>query len=80
MQKTKAGGHYDREIATTSRLGRPLRGRMAVHDGMVSVTTPDGRRKVTHIGGSLPHTLAWIMLVEMEEERLGNPIFKLPGE
>jgi hypothetical protein len=31
-------------------------------------------------GGSLPHSLARMMLIEMEEEWLGNPIFKLPGE
>jgi hypothetical protein len=75
MRKTKPGGHYDRDVTTTSRQGRPLRGRMSVHDRVVSVTTPDGRRKSALIGGTLPHTLAWLMLVEMEEARLGNPMF-----
>jgi hypothetical protein len=71
MRKTKTSC----EITTTSRQGSPLRGRMAVHDRMVSVTTPDGRRKSALIGGTLPHTLAWLMLVEMEEARLGNPMY-----
>jgi hypothetical protein len=52
---------------------------MSVHDGAVSVTTPDGRWKATQIGGSPPHSLARIMLMEMEEARLGNPMFKPPG-
>jgi hypothetical protein len=47
MHKTKPGGHYDREITTTSRQGKPLRGRMSVHDGAVRVTTPDGRWNAT---------------------------------
>jgi hypothetical protein len=79
MHKTRPCGHYDREITTTSRRGRPLRGRMSVHDGAVSITTPDGRRQVTHVGGSLPHSLALMMLVDLEEERLGNPKYSSAG-
>jgi hypothetical protein len=52
--QTKASGHYDREITTTSRQGKPLRGRMSVHDGAVRVTTPDGRWNATQVGGSPP--------------------------
>jgi hypothetical protein len=80
MHKTRPGGHYDREITTTSRQGRPLRGRMSVHDGAVRVTTPDGRWNATQVGGSPPQALARIMLIEMEEARLGNPMFRPPGE
>jgi hypothetical protein len=79
MQRTKASGHYDREITTTSRQGKPLRGRMSVHDGAVRVTTPDGRWNATQVGGSPPQALARIMLIEMEEARLGNPMFRRPG-
>jgi hypothetical protein len=45
MRKTKPGSHYDHEVTTESRQGKTLRGRMSVHDRVVSVTTPDGRRK-----------------------------------
>jgi hypothetical protein len=80
MHKTKPSGHYDREITTTSRQGKPLRGRMSVHDGAVRVTTPDGRWNATQVGGSPPQALAKLMLIEMEEARLGNPMFKRPWE
>jgi hypothetical protein len=32
-------------------------------------------RLTTHIGGSPPRALARLMLAEMEEARLGNPMF-----
>jgi hypothetical protein len=80
MHKTKPGGHYDREITTTSRQGKPLRERMSVHDGAVRVTTPDGRWNATQVGGSPPQALAKLMLIEMEEARLGNPMFRRPWE
>jgi hypothetical protein len=80
MHKTKPSGHYDREITATSRQGKPLRARMSVHDGAVRVTTPDGRWNATQVGGSPPQALARIMLIEMEEARLGNPMFKRPWE
>jgi hypothetical protein len=38
MHKTKRSGHYDREVTTTIRQGKPLRGRMSVHDGAVNRT------------------------------------------
>jgi hypothetical protein len=79
MHKTKPSGHYDRKI-TPSRQGKTLRGRMSVHDGAVRVTTPDGRWNATQVGGSPPQALARIMLIEMEEARLGNPMFKRPWE
>jgi hypothetical protein len=68
------------EITTTSRQGRPLRGRMSVHDGAVRVTAPDGRWKATQVGGSPPQALAKLMLREMEEARLGNPMFSHPAQ
>jgi hypothetical protein len=75
MRKTN---HYDREVTTVSRQGKPLRGRMSVHDGAVRITTPDGRWNATQVGGSPPQALARIMLIEMEEARLGNPMFRRP--
>jgi hypothetical protein len=80
MNKTRPGGHYDREITTTSRQGKTLRGHMSVHDGAVRVTTPDDRWNATQVGGSPPQALARIMLIEMEEARLGNPMFRRPWE
>ena len=53
---------------------------MLVRDGSVSVTTPDGRWKATQVGGSPPRAIARLMLIEMEEARLGNSMFKLPGD
>jgi hypothetical protein len=79
MHKTKLSGHYDREITATSRQGRPLRGRMSVHDGALRVTTPEGRWNATQVGGSPPQALAKLMLIEMEEARLGNPMFTAAG-
>jgi hypothetical protein len=78
MRKTKPNGHYDRAVTTTSRQGKTLRGRMS--DGAVRVTTPDGRWNATQVGGSPPQALAKLMLIEMEEARLGNPMFRRPGE
>jgi hypothetical protein len=49
-------------------------------NGMVTVTSSDGRQKSTQIGGSPPSAIARLMLIELEEARLGNPMFKLPGE
>jgi hypothetical protein len=53
---------------------------MGVKNGMVTVTTPDGRQKSTQIGGSPPNSIARWMLIELEEARLENPLFKLPWE
>jgi hypothetical protein len=39
------------------------------------VTTPDGRWNATQVGGSPPQARAKLMLIEMEEARLGNPMF-----
>jgi hypothetical protein len=60
--------------------GKVLRGHFWTHDGMVTANSPDGRQKTTQIGGSPPHILARLMLGEMEEARLGNPMFALPGD
>ena len=38
------------------------------------------RWNATQVGGSPPQALAKLMLIEMEEARLGNPMFKLPED
>jgi hypothetical protein len=55
-----------------------VRGHMRAMDGVVTVTSSDGREKSTQIGGSPPRPIARLMLNELEEARLGNPMFKLP--
>ena len=68
----------DQEVVFRRREGEePLRGRMCVANGMVTVTAPDGRRKSTElvqkstqIGGSPARSLARSMLYELEKERL----------
>jgi hypothetical protein len=55
-----------------------LRGHMRAKDGAVTVTSSDGREKSTQIGRSPPRAIARLMLIELEEARLGNPMFKLP--
>jgi hypothetical protein len=78
-KRTRASVRY-REIIVEREGGAILRGQMWVKNGVVTVTTPDGRQKSTQIGGSPPYSIARWMLIELEEARLGNPIFKLPWE
>jgi hypothetical protein len=65
--------------AVFERDGVTLRGHLWTHNGLVTVKSADGRQKTTHIGGSPPRTMAMWMLIELEEERLGNPNFTQPG-
>ena len=68
------------EIRIERNGGVTLRGHMRANNGVVTVTSSDGREKSTQIGGSPPRAIARLMLLELEEARLGNPMFKLPGE
>jgi hypothetical protein len=54
--------------------GKTLHGHFWTHDWMV-MTKLSSRQATTHIGGSPPRALARLILVEMEEARLGNPMF-----
>jgi hypothetical protein len=45
---------------------KPLTGTMWVADGMVTVTSEDGRQKTTQVGGSTPRSLARLLLAELE--------------
>ena len=40
--------------------------RWVVDDGLITVTSPDGRRKTTQLGGSTPESLARILAYELE--------------
>jgi hypothetical protein len=56
---------------------------MLAADGKVaepSLTRIDGRWNATQVGDSPPQALAKFMLIEMEEARLGNPMFRRPWE
>jgi hypothetical protein len=68
---------HDGEIIVERHNGTTLRGQMWANNGSVTVTSYDGRQKTTWAGGS-PRAIARLMLIELEEARLGNPMFKLP--
>jgi hypothetical protein len=51
--------------------GVTVRGRWWVHDEAVTVRSSYGQEKTNHIGGSPPHALARLMLLEMAEDQLG---------
>jgi hypothetical protein len=52
------------------RKGQPtLKGEMWVADGLLTVTSSDGRQKKTQVGNTRPAGLARLMLLELEEER-----------
>jgi hypothetical protein len=72
-------GDLGEELIVERRNGIIHRAQMRACDGSVTVTSSDGRQKTTWAGSS-PRAIARLMLIELEEERLGNPMFKLPGE
>ena len=65
---------YD-EIVVERADGTILRGQMWARNGAVTVTSSDGRQKTTWAGYS-PRAIAKLMLIELEEARLGNPMFR----
>ena len=70
--------YEDQEVVFRRREDEaPLRGRMCVANGMVTVSALDGRQKSTQLvqkntqlGGSSAQSLARRMLYELENERL----------
>jgi hypothetical protein len=44
-----------------------------VDDGLITVTSPDGRRKTTQLGGSTPEALARILAYELEGGKTKPP-------
>jgi hypothetical protein len=77
MRKTKRSDHHNEIVV--ERGGVTLRGHMSTKNGMVTVRSSDGREKSTWIGSSAD-AIARLMLVELEEARLGNPKFRLPRD
>jgi hypothetical protein len=65
---------YD-EIVVERADGTILRGQMSARNGAVTVRSSDGRQKTTWYR-DLPEPIARLMLIELEEARLGNPMFK----
>jgi hypothetical protein len=66
-----ASQHY--KDIVVEREGLPtLRGTRMVRGGLVTVTSEDGRQKITQAGGSPPDTLARMLLIELENERLAQ--------
>jgi hypothetical protein len=59
---------------TFKRNGKILRGHFWTRNRIVTVKSSGGGQKSSHIGGSPPRVLARLILVEMEEARLGNPM------
>src|SRR6516162_3777715 len=59
---------------TRTRTSRsPGSGKMWVVDGLLTVRSSDGRQKTTQFGNARPAGLARLMLLELEDERAGDP-------
>jgi len=66
-----AGSTVRNNQASIRRKGQPaLNGEMWVADGLLTVTSSDGRQKTAQVGNSRPAGLARLMLLELEEEHL----------
>jgi len=63
------------DIVVERQNGTTLRGKMWTRKGAVTVTSSDGRQKTTWYR-DLRQPIARLMLIELEEARLGNPMFK----
>ena len=76
MAKKRPSSAADYAEIVIQRKGQPaLNGEMWVADGLLTVTSSDGRQKTAQVGNSRPAGLARLMLLELEEERLhGGPL------
>ena len=54
------------------RFGRQITGVYSVFGDKVTVTAPDGRQQTAQLGGSLPESLARMMLIELEVQKTGK--------
>ena len=54
------------------RFGRQITGVYSVFGDMITVRAPDGRQETTQLGGSLPESLARMMLIELEVQKTGK--------
>ena len=80
MAKKRPSSAADYAEIVIQRKGQPaLKGEMWVADGLLTVTSSDGRQKTAQVGNSRPAGLARLMLLELEEERLhGRPLSHSP--
>jgi hypothetical protein len=70
MAKNRPSSAANYAEIVIERKGQPtLKGEMWVTDGLLTVTSSDGRQKTTQIGNSRPVGLARLMLLELEDER-----------
>jgi hypothetical protein len=66
-RKRKDDSFVDSHGVTIEFEGRKVSGTYSVSRGMITVSTPYGR-KITQVGGSTPASLARIMLRELARE------------
>ena len=70
MAKNRPSSAADYAEIVIERKGQPtLKGEMWVVDGLLTVTSSDGRQKTTQFGNARPAGLARLMLLELEDER-----------
>ena len=70
MAKKRTSSAVDYAEIVIERKGQPtLKGEMRVADGLLTVTSSDGRQKSTKVGNARPAGLARLMLPELGDER-----------
>jgi hypothetical protein len=70
MAKKHPSSAVDYAEIVIERKGQPtLKGKMRVADGLLTVTSSDGRQKLTQVGNARPAGLARLMLLELGDER-----------
>ena len=73
MAKQRPSSAADYAEIVIERKGQPtLKGEMWVADGLLTVTSSDGRLKTTQVGNTRPAGLARLMLLELEEANEGD--------
>jgi hypothetical protein len=69
MAKKRPSSSAEYAEIVIERKGQPLKGEMWVADGLLTVTSSDGRQKTTQVGNARPAGLARLMLLELDDER-----------
>lgn len=70
MAKKHPSSAVDYAEIVIERKGQPtLKGKMRVAHGLLTVTSSDGRQKLTQVGNARPAGLARLMLLELGDER-----------
>ena len=60
------------DIEIHFRGGKPKKwhsGTFAIHGDLITVTSPDGRKKTAQMGGTSPELMARLLLLELEREK-----------